>query len=134
MIPECATRGVAYLPYFPLASGILTGKYRRDVEPPEGTRLSRATPERRSRFFNDGNFALADRLSRFVADRGHTLHELALSWLASLPGVASVIPGATSAAQARANAKATVAWTLTPEDRDEIARLSPQPGAAAAER
>lgn len=114
VLPECVARGIAYLPYFPLASGLLTGKYRRDAEPPEGTRFARATPERRARFYNNENFDLIDRLSRFAADHGRTLHELALSWLASLPGVASVIPGATSAAQVRANTKAAVAWKLSP--------------------
>ena len=123
VIPECATRGIAYLPFFPLASGLLTGKYRRGAEPPEGTRFARSTPERRARFFNDESFDLADRLGRFAADHGHTLHELALSWLASLPAVAAVIPGATSPAQARANAQAATAWELTASEMAEVERL-----------
>ena len=124
VIPRCASDGVAYLPFFPLASGLLTGKYRRDAEPAEGTRLARATPERRARYFNEANFDLIDRLSRFAARHGHTLHELALSWLASLPGVATVIPGATSAEQAQANSKAVIAWTLSPAEMSEVAALS----------
>lgn len=124
VIPECASRGIAYLPFFPLASGLLTGKYRRDAEPAEGTRLARATPERRARYFNDRNFDLIDRLSRFAADHGHTLHELALSWLASLPSVAAVIPGATSVAQVQANSKAAIAWNLSPAELAEVKALS----------
>jgi aryl-alcohol dehydrogenase-like predicted oxidoreductase len=123
MIPDCVSREIAYVPFFPLASGVLTGKYRRGVDPPEGTRLARAAPDRRSRYANDRNFDLAERLERFAGDRGHTLHELALSWLASLPAVAAVIPGATSAAQARQNARATAAWALSPEEMAEVKAL-----------
>jgi aryl-alcohol dehydrogenase-like predicted oxidoreductase len=99
----------------------------RGVEPPEGTRLARATPERRTRYANDRNFDLVERLGRFAADHGHTLHELALSWLASLKGVAAVIPGATAPAQARENARATVAWELTPEEMAEVMALVAAP-------
>jgi aryl-alcohol dehydrogenase-like predicted oxidoreductase len=127
VIPECVSRGIAYTPFFPLASGLLTGKYRRDTEPPEGTRLARATPERRSRYANERNFTLVERLSRFAGERGYSLHELALSWLASLPAVASVIPGATSAEQARANARATVAWTLSAEEMAQVKALIAEP-------
>jgi len=126
-IPECVSRGIAYVPFFPLASGLLTGKYRRDAEPPEGTRLARATPERRARYANDRNYDLAERLGRFAADHGHTLHELALSWLASLPAVAAVIPGSTSPEQARENARATVAWTLTPDEMTQVGALIDRP-------
>jgi aryl-alcohol dehydrogenase-like predicted oxidoreductase len=123
VIPECASRGIAYLPFFPLASGLLTGKYERDAEPPEGTRFARATPERRARYFNDATFAIVDRAARFAADHGHTLHELALSWLASLPGVASVIPGATTASQVRTNSKAAMAWELSPGEVEELKEI-----------
>jgi len=130
VIPECVSLGMAYTPFFPLASGLLTGKYSRSAEPPEGTRLARATPERRSRYANDRNFDLVERLGRFAGARGHTLHELALSWLASLPAVAAVIPGATSAAQARQNAKATVAWTLSAEEMLQVQALLGGPSTA----
>lgn len=132
VIPACRERGIAYVPFFPLASGVLTGKYRRGVEPPEGTRLARAAPDRRTRFANDAIFTRVERLERFARDHGHTLHELALSWLASLPGVGAVIPGATSPEQARQNALATVAWTLTSEQmREVLAFVGHQDGPAA---
>jgi len=120
VIPACVAHDMAYVPFFPLASGVLTGKYRRAAEPPEGTRLARATPERRSRYANDRNFDLAERLERFAADHGHSLHELALSWLASLPAVAAVIPGATSPEQVRANTAATMAWELGQEELAQV--------------
>lgn len=121
---EAAERNdLGILPYFPLASGLLTGKYRRGEEPPAGTRLGSAPTERRAKALSDRNFEVLEALEGFAADRDHTLLELAMSWLAGLPKLASVIAGATSAEQVRANA-AAVGWMLTADDRAEIDRLT----------
>jgi aryl-alcohol dehydrogenase-like predicted oxidoreductase len=119
------------VPYFPLASGMLTGKYRRGVEPAAGTRLGTAPEERRAQMFkafkdsllNDKNFDIVEALEAFAAERGHTLVELAMSWLACLPKVATVIAGATSAAQVQSNAGA-VGWVLTDADMAEVDRIT----------
>ena len=105
VLPLCRELGVAYIPYFPLASGLLTGKYRRDEPAPEGTRLE-------GREIADERFDRVDLCTAFAEERGHTVHELALSALASTPGVGSIIAGATRPEQVRANADA-VSWRLT---------------------
>ena len=120
VLPACQRLGLAFLPYFPLASGLLTGKYERGKAPPASSRLSLAWT---SRFTSDKNVRIADALKAFAASRGHTLLELAMSWLAARPAVASVIAGATSPKQVRANA-AAANWTLTPEELAEIVRLT----------
>jgi aryl-alcohol dehydrogenase-like predicted oxidoreductase len=107
VLPLCRERGIGLVPYFPLASGLLTGKYRRGAEPPAGSRLE-GRPER----LTDETFGAVEALERFAEERGHTLLELAIGALASTPGVASVIAGATSAEQVRANAR-THAWKLS---------------------
>jgi aryl-alcohol dehydrogenase-like predicted oxidoreductase len=112
VLPACTRLGVAFLPYFPLASGLLTGKYAPGKGAPEGSRLSLSWT---ARFTTAQNVAIADALQAFAVTRGHTLLELAMSWLASHPPVASVIAGATSPDQVRANA-AAVGWRLTPDD------------------
>ena len=111
--------GLGILPYFPLASGMLTGKYRRDAEPPEGTRLAGMPPERRERALSDKAFDIVERLEAFATDRDHTLLELAMSWLAGLPQMASVIAGATRPEQVRDNAS-SVGWKLTDDERSEV--------------
>ena len=107
------------MPYFPLASGVLTGKYKRGEPAPEGTRLA-AWGDRARRCSSDESFDVVERLAAYAKDHGHTLPELALSWLAGTPTVASVIAGATSPEQLRANADATAAWPMTPEERAEV--------------
>jgi aryl-alcohol dehydrogenase-like predicted oxidoreductase len=107
VLPVCRDHGVGFVPYFPLASGLLTGKYRRGAEPPAGSRLA-GRPER----LTDETFETVEALERFADERGHTLLELAIGALASTPGVASVIAGATTAEQVRANARAH-AWRLS---------------------
>jgi aryl-alcohol dehydrogenase-like predicted oxidoreductase len=103
--------GASFLPYFPLASGLLTGKYRKGEGAPEGSRMAFWTP--RPYFaLSDENLDLVERLSDFAKSRGHTLLELAQSWLLAKPGVASVIAGATSPEQVIANAR-SVGWVLT---------------------
>jgi len=109
--------GIGYIPYYPLASGVLTGKYRRGEPPPEGTRLA---------FYNetvtDQEFERVDAMAAFAAERGHTLLELAIGWLLSLEAVASVITGATRPEQIEANVAAAT-WRLTPEERTAVAAL-----------
>ena len=119
VIPEIERLGMSLVPYFPLASGMLTGKYKRGEDAPEGTRLA-AWGDRAGAFLSDDRFDVVERLDAYARDHGHTLPELALSWVAGAPTVASVIAGATSPEQVRANADATVAWELTVEERAEI--------------
>ena len=119
VLPACERHGLGMLPYFPLASGMLTGKYRRGEAPPEGTRLAGAPEERRAKALADAQFDVVERLEAFAAERDHTLLELAFAWLLGLPAMASVIAGATSAEQGRANASAA-AWTLTEDDRQQL--------------
>ena len=122
VVPACERLDVALLPYFPLASGLLTGKYTRQQPAPEGTRLS-FMGERARTLMSDANFDVVDRLTAYAADHGHTLLDLAMSWLASQPVVASVIAGATSAEQVQANARAGQ-WQLTPEQVREVTSLA----------
>jgi aryl-alcohol dehydrogenase-like predicted oxidoreductase len=117
---------MSFVPYFPLASGLLTGKYQRGEDPPEGTRLAAWPKDRVGPLLADERFAVVERLTAFAADHDHTLLELALSWLASEPIVASIIAGATTPEQVRANAAATTAWDLTPGERAEVERLLPR--------
>ncbi len=125
-IPECKRLGLAYLPYFPLASGLLSGKYSRGEGAPPGSRLVHFGDDGGG-LLSDRNFDAVEALSAWAADRGHTILELALSWLASQPVVASVIAGATSRQQVIANSTAAH-WTLTPEEVEEVDRLAPAPG------
>ena len=120
VLAECEREGLAFLPFFPLAGGMLTGKYRSGQPLPENTRLSKGSP----RFLNDKNLAITEELANFAASRGHSLLELAFSWLLSHPPVASVIAGATSPEQVKANVKAA-GWRLTPADLAEIDKLAP---------
>jgi aryl-alcohol dehydrogenase-like predicted oxidoreductase len=123
VLPACERLGMSFVPYFPLASGLLSGKYRRGEDPPEGTRLAAWPKDRVGPLLADERFAVVEGLTAFAAEHGHTLLDLALSWLASEPIVASVIAGATSAEQVRANAAATTAWDLTAEQRSEVDQI-----------
>jgi aryl-alcohol dehydrogenase-like predicted oxidoreductase len=109
------------LPFFPLASGLLTGKYHRNAMP-QGARLTE-TKRWADRFLTDSNWPVVERLEAFATARGHTLLELAFSWLASRPYVSSIIAGATQPEQLEANVKA-VGWTLTPEDIAQIDQIT----------
>ena len=124
-VPECERLGMAYLPYFPLASGLLSGKYVRGESAPPGTRLVHFGSDGGG-LLSDRNFDIVDSLSHWAAERGRTLLELAVAWLASKPVVASVIAGATSRQQVLANAAAGE-WRLTADEVGEIDRLSPVP-------
>ncbi|HTG31300.1 MAG TPA: aldo/keto reductase [Thermoanaerobaculia bacterium] len=119
VLAECEREGLAFLPFFPLAGGMLTGKYRSGQPLPENTRLSKGSP----RFLNDKNLAIVEELANFAAFRGHSLLELAFSWLLSHPPVASVIAGATSPEQVRANV-AAAGWRLDHAELAEIDKLA----------
>src|SRR5215212_5904668 len=116
VLPECERLGVAFVPYFPLANGLLTGKYRRGEDAPSGSRLDSG---RGDRLLTDQNLAIVERLIEFSESRGHTILELAFSWLLTRPAVASVIAGATSPEQARGNA-AAASWQLTDAELTEV--------------
>jgi aryl-alcohol dehydrogenase-like predicted oxidoreductase len=122
LIPFCNQYNMGILPYFPLAAGFLTGKYRRGQNPPDGTRMAGGGGRLTSRWLTDANFDMLDRLENFAAERGHPMVELAISWLLAKPQVSSVIAGATTPGQLQANAKA-VEWHLTSEDTEEIDRI-----------
>jgi aryl-alcohol dehydrogenase-like predicted oxidoreductase len=118
VLPACERLGISFMPYFPLASGMLTGKYRKGEPLPPGSRM--AGPGGWDEFLTDERFELGERLAAFAERHGHTLLELALSWLASQQPVATVIAGATSAEQVRANAAAVEAWKMSDEDLAEL--------------
>jgi aryl-alcohol dehydrogenase-like predicted oxidoreductase len=121
LVPACRQFGVGILPFFPLASGLLTGKYKRGVEPPKDTRFGAMKPLA-DRYMNDANWAALERIEEFAVSRGHTMLELAMSWLAANPCVSSVIAGATRPEQVSANAKACD-WKMTAEELTEIDKL-----------
>lgn len=123
VIPACERNNLGLLPYFPLASGLLTGKYEAGKEPPAGTRLAGFPADRRGRFLNERNFEIIEHLKAFAEESGHTILELAISWLAAQPTVASVIAGATKPEQVKANVDA-VDWKLTDEEIAEISRIA----------
>ncbi len=116
VIPECKSGNLAFIPYFPLANGLLTGKYRKGKPLPEGSRGKDAWGPS---VFTDQNLDIVESLLDFSASRGHSLLELAVSWLAVQPTVASVIAGAKTPEQAKVNA-ASAGWKLT---RQELAQV-----------
>jgi len=120
LLPYCAWSNVGILPYFPLAGGLLTGKYTRGEAPPEGSRGT-FSPYVKNRL-TDANFDKLDALRSFADSRGRTLHDLAFSWLLSRKQIPSVIAGATSPEQVTANA-ATVGWKLSEDELNEIKEL-----------
>jgi aryl-alcohol dehydrogenase-like predicted oxidoreductase len=125
VLAECEREGLAFLPYFPLASGMLTGKYRRGQPTPEGARLAKGS----SRFLNDHNLDVVEELASLAASKGHSLLELAFSWLLSHPQVASVIAGATRPEQVRSNVHAA-GWHLSQVDLAEVDKMA-RPAAVA---
>jgi aryl-alcohol dehydrogenase-like predicted oxidoreductase len=112
ILPACEHFGLGFLPFFPLDSGLLSGKYRRGERAAAGTRLSQ---ERYQRWLEDADWDTIDALTAFGAERGHSLLEVAIAGLAARPAVASVIAGATTAEQIQANAAAGT-WQLSAED------------------
>lgn len=122
LLPAARHFGLGLLPYFPLANGALTGKYRRNAPMPEGARLTKL-PQRAETIFSDANWAKIEALTSFCEARGRTPVELAFSWLAAQPAVSSIIAGATLPEQIVANVQAA-SWTLTPEELAEIDRIT----------
>jgi aryl-alcohol dehydrogenase-like predicted oxidoreductase len=123
VLPECLRLGLAYLPYFPLASGLLTGKYTRGEAPSPGTRMQR-WGDRAGSVLTDRNFDVADALSDWAVERDHSLLDLAFAWLTAKSVIASVIAGATMADQVRANV-AAAAWQLSADEAAEVDALAP---------
>jgi aryl-alcohol dehydrogenase-like predicted oxidoreductase len=120
--PACRHFGLGLLPFFPLASGLLTGKYKRGEAAPEGTRLA-VMGARAAAALNDKNFGRLEALSAWAEARGHDLLDLAFAWLLGHPKVCSVIAGATRPEQVAANA-ATAGWKLTPDEVKEMTKLA----------
>jgi aryl-alcohol dehydrogenase-like predicted oxidoreductase len=122
VLPACERLDIAFLPYFPLASGLLTGKYTRGEAAPEGSRLAFWNKPREHHNLDDDTLARVEQFAKFAEQHDHSLLELAMSWLLARPTVASVIAGATSPAQVHSNA-ASVGWDLTADDLAELDRL-----------
>jgi aryl-alcohol dehydrogenase-like predicted oxidoreductase len=120
LVPACERFGLGVLPYFPLASGLLTGKYRRGESAPAGTRLA---GERYTERLQGARWDVIDRLAEYAEKRGRTMLEVAIGGLAAQPGVASVIAGATSGEQVRANV-AAAGWEPTPADLAELDEIT----------
>jgi aryl-alcohol dehydrogenase-like predicted oxidoreductase len=126
LAPACLAHGVGILPFFPLESGLLTGKYKRGEKPADGTRYAAWA----SRFFGDDKFAKVEQLQALCEQYGHSMLEMAVGWLLSKPYVSSVIAGATKPEQLEQNVKAG-AWRPTPEEAQKIDEITPPPGGLA---
>ena len=122
LVPAASAYGLGVLPYFPLASGFLTGKYKQGEAPPEGTRLA-AGGGMADRVLNEGNFETLQKLKSFAESAGHTMLELAIGWLASQPHVASVISGATKPEQVEQNV-AAAEWKLNAEEMAKVNEIT----------
>ena len=129
VLGECERLGIAFIPYSPLANGLLSGKYRRGEPPPAGTRLAGMPAERRETLLGDATMDVVDELERFAQQHGHSLLELAIAWLAAKAVVASVIAGATRPEQVTANVRAAD-WVLTEEELQALDRIAPPPSPA----
>jgi aryl-alcohol dehydrogenase-like predicted oxidoreductase len=126
LIPATEAYGLGVLPYFPLASGLLTGKYRKDAPLPEGARLTNLKGQPFfEKYVTGKNLDIASKLEEFAASRGHSLLDLAFAWLLAQKCVSSVIAGATTAEQVEANV-ATAGWVLTAEELAEIDKVAPR--------
>lgn len=123
LVPACRRHGIGVLPYFPLASGLLTGKYRRGEAPPDGSRLARWGQTDR---LTDERFEVVEALEKYASERGITILDVAIGGLAAQPGVASVIAGATSVEQVRANVAAGT-WHPSADDLAALDGIVPSP-------
>jgi aryl-alcohol dehydrogenase-like predicted oxidoreductase len=119
VLAECEAEQMAFIPYYPLARGLLTGKYRRGRPPPAGTRLAGVAAEQYERLASEERLTAVERLTRVAEGHGHGVGELAVAWLLARRPVASVIAGATTPEQVRANAAAG-AWVLGPDVLAEV--------------
>jgi aryl-alcohol dehydrogenase-like predicted oxidoreductase len=122
VLPECVHQGLAFLPFFPLANGLLSGKYRAGQTIPAG---SRAADGFGPKVFTEANLAIVEKLIAFAEARGHTLLDLANSWLAAQPAVASIIAGAKTVEQIQTNATA-VSWKLSADELKAIDAIAPR--------
>jgi aryl-alcohol dehydrogenase-like predicted oxidoreductase len=122
LLPAAQEYNLGLLPFFPLASGLLTGKYKRGAAAPADTRFAKA-PGLRDRYATPRNEDIVDALQKFAQARGHSMLELAFSWLASRPQVSSVIAGATRVEQVEQNVTA-IGWVLSAEDLAEVDRIT----------
>ena len=120
VLDACRRLGIGFLPYFPLHSGVLTGKYRKGRQLPEGSRLSTMASDRLGRFYDEATIDTVERLASFANSRGKSLLDLAVSWLLVDEVVVSVIAGATRPEQVAANAAAGSAWDLSTEEAAEV--------------
>jgi aryl-alcohol dehydrogenase-like predicted oxidoreductase len=126
LLPAMQRFGLSLLPYFPLASGLLTGKYQRGREFPKDSRFG-VWQRLAERYANESNWNVVQRLQEFCSSRDHTLLELAFSWLTAKPMVASVIAGATKPEQVEQNVKAAD-WRMSSEEVAEVDRITKKPG------
>jgi aryl-alcohol dehydrogenase-like predicted oxidoreductase len=124
VLPECERLGIAFIPYFPLMAGVLSGKYHRDEPPPVGTRIAAMPQERQHELLSAHAFDIVAGLERYAGNHGHTILELAIAWLAAKPTVSSVIAGATKPEQVWANVKGAD-WALTDEEVREVDAIAP---------
>ena len=120
VLPYCKARNVGILPYFPLAGGFLTGKYRRGQAAPAGSR-GESSPYVQ-KYMTDANYDKIEALEDWAKERGHSMLELAHAWLLAHPEVSSVISGATSVEQIKANA-ATASWHLTADELADVNKV-----------
>lgn len=125
LLPAMQAYDLGLLPYFPLASGMLTGKYRRNAPLPQGARLTN-TQRLADRYMTDANWPVVEKLADFAASRGKSMLELAFSWLACRPQVASVIAGATKPEQLEQNVEAA-GWKISAEDMAAIDKITARP-------
>lgn len=124
ILPACSHYGLGFLPYFPLASGMLSGKFERGQPSPEGTRLSKIA-SLAEQFLTDDNFTKVEKLTAFAKQQGHGLIELAFSWLLANSVISSVIAGAMNPEQVAANV-AAADWQLTAEEQAIVNALAPR--------
>jgi aryl-alcohol dehydrogenase-like predicted oxidoreductase len=122
LIPTMEAKGLGLLPYFPLAGGFLTGKYKRGAPAPKGARLA-YSKDHAHEFINDRNWRIVEKLDEFCSRHGRTMLELAFGWLIAKPVVASVIAGASTPKQVEQNVRA-IGWALSPGDLSEVNRSS----------
>ena len=120
VLPECERAGLAFLPYFPLVHGLLSGKYRKGHPPPPGSRIARGYGEE---VFTKRNLEMVDAMIDFAQSRNHTILQLAFGWLLAHKPVSSVIAGASTPEQVKSNAAAGDAWQLTDTDLAEIDKI-----------
>lgn len=120
LVPACRYFGIGILPYFPLAGGFLTGKYRRGEPAPQGSRGEKSPYVQR--YMTEENYNRLEELEQFARDRDRGLNDLAHAWLLASPEVSSVISGATSVEHVRENAGA-VTWEMTPEEYEAVNQI-----------